>query len=92
MKLSPRQQANKNEYMRKKYAKDLIQPSENRFKLYYPKQHAKMEQDKEHQHLKKQREKKSKDIYFKQFKNSQHRYAMKRALQLEEKLEELNHG
>ena len=40
----------------------------------------------------KKREKMEKDQYIKQWKNSQYRHMMKKALKLEEKLEEKLHG
>jgi len=47
MKLSPRQQAAKERYIRRKYAKDMVQPSSHLFKRYYPKQYDAMEKVRE---------------------------------------------
>ena len=88
MKLTPRQQRAKDRYMRKKYAIDLIQPCENRFKRWYPKQYAQMEKAREQQEIKAKKEKESKDEFLRE---NRHNIIEKRkalnALKLEEKLE-----
>ena len=87
MKLTPRQQTAKDRSIRGKYDKDLIQPSENRFKLYYPKQYAKIEKTAELQEIKQKQEKQSKEEFFKKYKTSVHSKQMRNTLKLEEQLE-----
>lgn len=87
MKLTPRQQAAKERYVRRKYAKDMVQPDNPLFKRYYPKQYNDMEKVEYDLEMKKEHEKKGKDKYIKQFKNTQYRHMMKNALKLEEQLE-----
>lgn len=86
MKLTPRQQANKERHMRKKYAKDLVQPSDNKFKKYYPKQYNKMEKTREQQELKTKQEKDSHDKFFAKYRTSVHSKEMRNVLKLEERL------
>ena len=85
--MTPRQQKAKDRYIRRKHVKDMIQPSHDLFKRYYPKQHGKMEKDAENRRLGKIKAKKDKDKYIKQWRSTQYRHAMKKALKLEEKLE-----
>jgi len=87
MRLTPRQEAAKQRYFQRKYAKDLIQPCDNKFKLYYPKQWKEMEEAQKQQEVKAQELKENRDQYFKKYKNSQYRHMMKNALKLEEQLD-----
>lgn len=87
MKLTPRQQAAKERYIIKKYAKDLVQPSNPLFKKYYPKQYNEMEKTVEQIELKKKQEKQSKDEFIKKYKTSVHSKQMRNTLKLEDKLE-----
>ena len=86
MSLTKRQQQAKDRHIRSKYAKDLIQPSENSFKLYYPKQYGSMEKAREQQDIKENKEKKSKDDFFKKYRVGIHNKEMRNSLKLEEKL------
>ncbi len=87
MKLNPRQQKAKDRHMQRKYAKDLIQPSEDKFKHWYPKQYNEMEQAREQQDLKANQEKQSKDEFFKKYKTRVHSKEMRNMLKIEEQLE-----
>jgi hypothetical protein len=88
MRLTPRQQAAKDRYIRRKYAKDMIQPSNPLFKRYYPKQAEDMEKAEYDLEQKKKQDKKNKEEYFNKWRNTQHRHSMRNALKLEEKLDE----
>jgi len=90
MKLTPRQQAAKDRYIQRKYAKDLIQPCDNRFKLYYPKQYELMEKAQEQQEIKAKELKENKDKYFKKYKTGIYSREMRNALKLEEQLDGQN--
>ena len=92
MSLTERQQQAKDRHIQRKYAKDLIQPSEDRFKLYYPKQYGSMEKTRERQEIKKSGDKKSKDNFFKKYKTSIHSDEMRNTLKLEDKLDEKLNG
>lgn len=83
----PRQKAAKDRYDRRKYAKDLIQPSDSRFKKYYPKQYNEMEKAEYDLEIKKKQEKKSRDNFFEKHKTGIHSKEMRNALKLEEQLE-----
>ena len=87
MKLTPRQQAAKDRYIQRKYAKDLIQPCDNRFKLYYPEQYKKMEAAQEQQEIKAKKLKEDKDKFFKKYKTGIYSNEMRNALKLEEQLD-----
>ena len=87
MSLTERQQQAKDRHIRNKYAKDLIQPSEDRFKLYYPKQYDNMEKAREQQEIKQKKEKQSKDDFFKKYRTGIHNKEMRNTLKLEEKLD-----
>ena len=87
MKLTPRQQAAKDRYIKRKYAKDLVQPSNPLFRKYYPKQYNEMEATVERLKIKRKEEKKSKDEFFKKYKTSVHSKQMRNTLKLEEQLE-----
>ena len=76
--------------MRSKYAKDLIQPSENSFKLYYPKQYGSMEKAREKQDINQKKEKKSKDNFFSKYRTGIHNKEMRNTLKLEDKLDGRN--
>lgn len=84
MKLTPRQQQAKDRSIKRKYAKDLVQPSNPLFKKYYPKQYTQMEKAKEHLETKRKQEKKSKDEFFAKHKTGIHSQQMRNALKLEE--------
>ena len=84
--MNERQQAAKNRYLRDKYSKDLIQPSEDKFKYYYPKQYSDMERARERMDIKAKQEKQSKDEYFKKYKTSVHSQQMRNTLKLEEQI------
>ena len=90
MRLTERQQQSKDRHMRDKYKIDLIQPIENRFKLWYPKQYEKMEKAREQQEIKQKKEKKSKDDFFKKYRIGIHNKEMRNTLKLEEKLDGRN--
>ena len=87
MKLTQRQQRAKNEYIRVKYAEDLIQPSDNRFKKHYPGQYAEMEKAEEQQEIKLKQKKESKDNFFDKHRNGLHNKEMRTMLKLEEQLD-----
>ena len=87
MRLTPRQQAAKERYMKRKYAKDLIQPSNPLFKRYYPEQHVMMEKAEHDMEVKSKYEKKQKDEFFKKYKTGVHSQQMRNTLKLEEQIE-----
>lgn len=87
MNLTPRQQAAKERHIQRKYAKDLIQPSNPLFKRYYPKQYEGMEKTEYDLEMKKKEDKKKKDEFFKKYKTGVHSQQMRNTLKLEEKLE-----
>jgi len=84
----PVQRVAKERHDRQKYAKDLIQPSENQFKKYYPKQYSEMEKTVEKQEIKAKQEKESRDKFFDKYKNTLHNKEMRNILRLEEQLDE----
>jgi len=88
MKLTPRQQRAKDYSIKRKYAKDLVQPSNPLFKKYYPKQYNEMENTIEQIEFKKKQEKQSKEQFFNKYKTSVHSQQMRNTLKLEDKLEE----
>ena len=83
----PRQRAAKERYDRRKYAKELVQPSDSKFRKYYPEQYAEMEKAMEQQEIKLKQRKKSKDNFFDKYKNSLHDKEMRNILKIEEQLE-----
>ncbi|MFH1328145.1 MAG: hypothetical protein ABIH76_04795 [Candidatus Bathyarchaeota archaeon] len=88
MRLTPRQQRAKDRYMRKKYEKDLIQPSDDsRFKKHYPKQWADMEKTRYDLEIKAKQKKESRDKFFEKYKTGIHSKEMRNMLKLEEQLE-----
>ena len=87
MKLTPRQQAAKERYIRRKHAKDMIQPSHHLFKRYYPKQAEAMEKAEYDLEQKKKEKKRQKDEFFKKYKTGVHSQQMRNTLKLEEQLD-----
>lgn len=87
MKLTSRQQRHKDYYIKRKYAKDLVQPSNPLFRKYYPEQHKDMEKAEHNLKMKQKQEKKSKDEFFAKYKTGIHSQQMRNTLKLEEKLE-----
>ena len=87
MRLTPRQQAAKDRSITRKYAKDMVQPSDPLFRKYYPKQYAQMDKAECDLEMKKKQEKKSKDEFFAKHINTIYSQQMRNALKLEEQLE-----
>jgi len=83
----PVQRIAKERHDRQKYAKDLVQPSDSKFRKHYPEQYAEMEKAMEKQEIKEKQRKKSKDDFFDKHKNSLHSKEMRNILKLEEQLE-----
>ena len=68
------------------YKDDLVQPGENRFKTLYKNEWLKNEKEEEQKHIKQKREKESRDKFYKD-NLLEGKAKVKRALELEEKLE-----
>lgn len=70
---------------RAEFAKDLLQPGEDGFKLYYKDEYDKIEKAKEDHENEMKRKKEERDAYYKKFKhNISERQVVKRVLELEE--------
>lgn len=87
MKLSPRQQKIRDYNIKKKYVKDMIQPSNPLFKRYYPEQAKAMDKIQYDLEVNRKQEKQRKDEFFKKYRTGVHSQQMRNTLKLEEQLE-----